>query len=325
MLFCPENAAVAASATLLLGPGLITSALAHTPSVKTTVSGDKRCISSNGVPNHTIGKFPNSGNPHSFRKQELRFCFDVSPRKNARPTFNTPNVGIGLNGIVIRPGTADWYDPSKRRGFSRNPASGWKLEGMGSAAALGMDQHNAHVDHRGLYHYHGVPVGLVESRKSSLIGYAADGFEIHYVGDKVKSSYVLKPGKRPTPPHGRYDGRFVQDWRYEKGSGTLDQCNGGMLDGRYVYFATETFPFYPRCHWGTVSADFQHPDRGGRPPRHHRSGRGGPLAGAARELGVSERALANAVGHPPPDVARASKILGIPESRIRAALRNNQP
>ena len=34
------------------------------------------------------------------------------------------------------------------------------------------------------------------------------------------------------------------------------RCNGGTLNGKYVYFATDEFPFFPRCHWGNVSKDF---------------------------------------------------------------------
>jgi hypothetical protein len=178
----------------------------------------------------------------------LKYCFPKNPERNWRAVRGTPNVGIALNGIVIRPGTADWYDASSPRGFSRNQASGWNLEGMGSASALGIDKNNAHVDNRGLYHYHGPPPSVV--LQGSLIGYAADGFEIHYVGKTAQPSYRLKKGTRPTAPGGKYDGRFVQDWEYVKGSGVLDECNGANLEGRYVYFATDTFPFFPRCHWG---------------------------------------------------------------------------
>lgn len=295
---------------------------AQSPQVKIYVKGDQRCIESNGVPNHTIGKFPNSGNPNQFRSQKLNFCFDKNPKRNKTLTRGTPNVGIALNGIIIRPGTADWYDASTRRGFSRDRSSGWNLEGMGSAQSLGIDQNNAHVDNRGLYHYHGKPVGLLEINKSTHIGYAADGFEIHYVGVKAKPSYVLKKGNRPTAPGGRYDGRFIQDWVFAKGSGNLDQCNGGMINGKYVYFATDQFPFYPRCHWGNVSADFrQRGPRGG----NRRASRPGGLSKAAAELGVSEEKLRKAVGPPPPNIWQASKILGIPEEKIRKALRRNRP
>ena len=43
-------------------------AFAHDNSVEMTISGDLRCITSNGTPNHDIGTFPNRGNPHSFEE-----------------------------------------------------------------------------------------------------------------------------------------------------------------------------------------------------------------------------------------------------------------
>lgn len=116
--------------------------------------------------------------------------------------------------------------------------------------------HNAHVDNRGIYHYHGRPTGLISTSPSSHIGYAADGHEIHYAGSGAQSGWTLKSGTRPTAPGGAHDGTYVQDWEYT-GTGNLDQCNGGTLNGRYVYFATDSFPFYPRCFWGAVSGDFR--------------------------------------------------------------------
>ena len=315
---------------LLISAVASSSSFAQSPSANIYDKGNQKCIESNGVPNHKIGQFPNSGNPNTLKVQSLKFCFDKTPKKNTSITRGTPNVGIALNGIVIRPGTADWYDPSTRRGFSRNRSSGWHLEGMGSAEALGIDDNNAHVDNRGLYHYHGKPVGLLKINKSTHIGYAADGFEIHYVGKGAQSSYVLKTGTRPTAPGGAYDGRFIQDWKFAKDSGNLDECNGGMINNKFVYFATESYPFYPRCHWGNVSEDFkrrgpQDGQRQGRGPQRERRAGKGPLVGAAAELGISVSELRDAVGPPPPNVKRASKILGIPASQIRRALRSNRP
>jgi len=51
-------------------------------------------------------------------------------------------------------------------------------------------------------------------------------------------------------------GSYLQDYIFKEGSGSLDKCNGGKLNGKFVYFATDKFPFYPRCHWGNVSGDF---------------------------------------------------------------------
>ena len=78
------------------------------------------------------------------------------------------SVGIALNGVQFRPGTADYYDAQSPRGFSRDSSSGWNLEGLGARELLGMDNNNAHVDNRGLYHYHGV-ADVIVSKKASLM------------------------------------------------------------------------------------------------------------------------------------------------------------
>lgn len=231
-------------------------AQAHDNEVEIYTKGSQRCIFSNGTPNHAIGTFPNRGNPHSFRAQSIEVCVDANPRKTGQVTERRGAAGISLTGLYFRPGTADYYDPSSRRGFSRNPASGWRLEGMGAAEQLGMDSQNAHVDERGLYHYHAVSPAMVDALDGTMIGYAADGFQIHYTGAKAVSSWQLKRGNRPSGPGGVYDGTYEQDWHYVAGSGNLDRCNGATVNGKYVYFATDSYPFFPPCFLGTVSRDF---------------------------------------------------------------------
>ena len=198
-----------------------------------TIAGDLRCIASDGLPDHTTGQFPNSGNPHRLKTQSIRFCVDATPNYSGQAR-EVETIGIATNGIIIRPGTADWYDANSRRGHSRNDASGWNLDGMGAAEMLGLDHNNAHVDHRGLYHYHGIAESAV-SADSTLVGWAADGFEIHYVGDQAQSSYQLKAGIRSSAPGGSHDGTYVQDWAYVSRSGNLDECNGAMVNGIYTY------------------------------------------------------------------------------------------
>ena len=90
-----------------------------------------------------------------------------------------------------------------------------------------------------------------------LVGYAADGFEIHYVGTSAQPSYRLLPGTRLGGPGGAHDGTYVEDWQYIAGSGNLDACNGATVNGQYVYFATDSYPFYPRCLYGTEITRFR--------------------------------------------------------------------
>ena len=166
-------------------------ALAHDASenqVSITVQGDQRCIVSNGLPDHDTGQFPNQGNPNTISAQNIQLCVDATPTKTGRATELRGATGVAINGVEIRPGTAEWYDANSPRGFSRDRSSGWNYEGYGNAAMLGIDQNHAHVDNTGLYHYHAVGEGLAQDAEGTLIGYAPDGFEIHYVGDQQTSS-----------------------------------------------------------------------------------------------------------------------------------------
>ena len=90
----------------------------------------------------------------------------------------------------------------------------------------------------------------------SLIGYAGDGFEIHYLGSEVISGYKLRTGNRPSGPGGLYDGTYNEDYAYAPDQGVLDECNGGDLNGKFVYFLTNFYPFVGRCLWGKIAPDF---------------------------------------------------------------------
>ncbi|MCP3970590.1 MAG: YHYH protein [Rhodobacteraceae bacterium] len=259
--------------------------------VSITVRGGTRVIACNGIPDHKIGKFPNSGNPNRISAQSYRFKMPVSPRQNARSTESGPvRPGVGLNGVP--------FDPNAGEFWQGNPRSGWRYEALSGAVALGVDANHAHVQPTGAYHYHGLPIGLMQNlgwsgkRASPLIGYAADGFPIYALTAAVNgrvvemtSSYRLRRGNRPggNQPGGSYDGSFAQDYVYRKGAGTLDECNGALVrtaeypQGTYAYFLTRAFPVVPRRFRGTPDASFRHqggpggPDgpglAQGRPPR----------------------------------------------------------
>ncbi|MCF2872966.1 YHYH protein [Octadecabacter sp. G9-8] len=244
------------AAFMLAATVTATTAVAHENIASTEIQGDMTCISSNGAPDHDMGEFPNRANPNAFLEQNLTFCFATSPQLADTVTTDLMTVGVSTTGVPIRPYTAGYYDPNGRRGFSQDPSSGWRQQAMHDPSSLGMDDQNAHVDRAGLYHYHAVPSALLASQGGSLIGYAPDGFEIRYSPSSATSSWQLKDGVRPTPPGEDYDGTFEEDFEFTAGSGTLDECNGGMIDGTYTYFATDTYPYYPRCFKGVVNPQF---------------------------------------------------------------------
>ena len=173
--------------TLAIAIGLAVSVHSANNEAKVTVQGDQRCIVSNGIPDHSVGQFPNRGNPHAIEVQDITFCVDATPEKGTTAQV-VRTVGIAENGVIIRPGTADWYDASSPRGHSRDNASGWNLDGIGASDLLGLDDNNAHVGPGGVYHYHGVPAAWLDTSEDTLLGWAADGFEIHYVGDSAQPS-----------------------------------------------------------------------------------------------------------------------------------------
>lgn len=232
---------------LFIGLGALTYAAG---AATITESSNTLCVTSDGLPDHETGSFPNSGNPHSISEQSIRVCLPADPEKG-QTARTVQTVGIAKNGVIIRPGTADYYDASSPRGRSRDRSSGWNLDGMGARDTLGLDAQNAHVDQRGLYHYHGMPPALNTPDDGTLVGWAADGFEIHYSGDNARSSYMLKTGTRATAPGGAHDGTYNEDWEYVRGAGNLDECNGATVNGQYYYFATDRYPFFPRCLFGT--------------------------------------------------------------------------
>lgn len=240
-----------------------------TSEVNISKDGQYIVIKSNGIPNHSVGSFPNSGNPHEIESQNNEYRVTVNPSMNTSVTKLEIafDFGVALNGVPFDPGAAEWYKGERN--------SKWQYEALSGAVRLGVDENYAHVQATGAYHYHGLPtqlltkLGNIKGKMSPKVGYAADGFSIYALygksGKEMTSSYKLKKGMRAIG--GRYDGTFVADYEYVEGSGDLDICNGIMLDGKYTYFLTKDFPVIPRCFRGTPDPSF----RRSRPSSHKHS------------------------------------------------------
>lgn len=252
----------------------------------------KRVIECNGIPDHQPGQFPNHGNPHTIRPQRYTFTMPLAPKALAEPVAVRGMLsGVAINGVVFDPGTAEVWTPGQpiatrpnrhTRGRRHDPKA-WRYEGQGGMN-LGIDEHHAHVQPTGAYHYHGLPTGLVERvRKEKgddamlLVAYGADGFPMYAErGHKdaadpasplvtLRPSWQLKKGDRPVSPDGpggKYDGTFVEDYEFITGSGDLDECNGRVgvtpeyPQGTYYYVLTERYPFVPRVFRGQPDPSF---------------------------------------------------------------------
>lgn len=244
--------------------------------VSVTFTATDRCFAANGLPDHATGEFPNRGNPNAIAAQTVNVCVPLTPLTADQITPIRGTMGIAINGVQFRPNTAGFHDPNGRRGHSRNGDPNWSVDIHGAPGKLGLDFNNAHVGRGGLYHYHGIANSLTATSGSTLVGYAGDGFPIRYVGEAATSGWDLKPGTRPDNPGpgGAYDGMYNEDYVYVGGDGRLDQCNGGLFEGDYSYFVTDSYPFVSRCLTGVVSADFNkanHREEGAeRGPRRQR-------------------------------------------------------
>ena len=251
-----------------------TESLNFIPKVSFRRGENEMQVQANAIPLHKVGRFPNRRNPHTIREQKLSFTLPLSPiplekpiplhNESGRGAPNTP-FGRAANGALFDPGTAEF--------FLGDRGGDWNYEALSGSVILGLDTHHGHVQPNGSYHYHGLPIGLLEKLKvragehSPLIGFAMDGYPIYALYGyrdaknsksaivKLRSSWQVKGGKRPVTgknPGGNYDGTFSRDYEYRKGSGDLDECNGRFTvtkeypGGTYAYFLTERWPVIPR-------------------------------------------------------------------------------
>ena len=263
------------------------SAFNSSPSVNATATATWSCnttsrsLKANGLPDHAVGIFPNTDNPNTIAAQNISISLTVTPTATSvitPRTGPTDKPGIALNGIVFDPGTAGTCSNAGTCQQGGQAVGAWSLEALGQTSfKWGTDTSNAHVQPNGMYHYHGVPEGLVTklssgSKAMTLIGWAADGFPIYarygYTAatDASSAVKVVMPSYRikTTPDANRPSattyamGTFTQDYEYVAGTGDLDECNGrtGVTPefpkGIYHYFATDTFPHLQRCVKGKL-------------------------------------------------------------------------
>lgn len=246
-----------------------------------TCSDSSRSLSANGIPDHTVGTFPNANNPNAITEQTVSANFSTQPVESSTATIlGGPRGATGyvLNGVKIDAATAGSCSDAGSCSLIGNTGN-WSIEALGQTAFdFGTDENNAHVQPGGAYHYHGMPEGFItlrggNSSKMTLIGWAADGFPIYArygysvatdatsaLKNMVGSYQLVSSVSSSRPSTATYAlGTFSQDWTYVAGSGDLDECNGRVgvtpefPNGIYHYYATDTYPYFQRCVKGAVS------------------------------------------------------------------------
>lgn len=265
--------------------------------IKLTISKDSFHYVSSGLPNHPLPEqyLVPKGQAQPFTEFEIKDTRDfvkatpVDVTITLHPVYSerTTPTDLGMIGVIISGSRLfnDYENPQ------RTIVAIDDQHRQGNAAFL--DECNAHPLQNGHgYHYHGVPLCIMNAGDkgyhSPMIGVLLDGFPVY--GQKGPE------GKNMT-------------------NEDLDECSGHngptpeFPKGIYHYhLTTDKAPYSIDCYHGDVSnVTFE---RGGPPD----------LAAVAKELGVSEQDLMEALGPPPPDFEKAAAKLGINADKLRAAM-----
>ncbi len=240
-----------------------------------TVAGTTRNITLNGVANHFVGQFPNSGNPNTIPHPVDNSRMTPQPELAAKATAGQGHtMSVYLSGVVGEPYTAEFF-----MGSDGTLNRDWNITTLQNEVNLGLDCNNAHVQPTGRYHYHGSPSNYasqqgIDGSAMVKIGYAADGFPIYYkyvyaddgtTITEVRSGYQLKTTDRGgdgiSVPDGCPNGLYFQDYEYVDGLSSLDMCNGRFgktpeSESEYFYVVTDNFPSAPLCFSGTPDDSF---------------------------------------------------------------------
>ncbi len=114
-----------------------------TTAVDLQIVGDRRVITSNGVP-AKHGTFPNAHDPFAMAPTPQRFSITTTPVANAQVTPLVSNkFGVALDGVIFDPGGPF---------LGGDPSTGWQFEPLKVATVgryLGVDANNAHTQGEG--------------------------------------------------------------------------------------------------------------------------------------------------------------------------------
>jgi hypothetical protein len=216
-------------------------------SYSVTVSGGKRVIKTNDLPDHTTGSFPVSSsdpastydaNPNHIAAQSITWSLPANPAAVGKPScLSGGAIGVLSDGAML-------YDA---------------LDGEGRDAVAHeiLDSCDGHPDQSDTYHHHDIPSCVLDAAtgRSTLVGYAKDGYGI-YVERNATGTLLT--------------------------NASLDACHGrtssvlwnGKHKVMYHYDATAEYPYTVGCYHGTPITTAQ-----GQGPSGGRGGSAGPPGG----------------------------------------------
>lgn len=147
-----------------------------------------------------------------------------------------------------------------------------------------------HTGFGGSYHYHALvqeclAQAALEGVPSPIIGYALDGFPIYGPNGCLDAACTqVATFQSGWSPNGDPSTLAWEHYAYTASSDptVLDQCNGRIgPDGKYAYYATDTFPYTVGCYHGVPGPSVVNTGGGGEPitPGGGGTGTGGGTGG----------------------------------------------
>ena len=152
-----------------------------------TTDGSNRILNGNGIPNHEVGRFPNSNNPNTITEQNVSERFTLCPtiisESGLEVVGQAVAIAYALNSVKFDPATAGRCNDEGECSLARGQGN-WNIEALGHETFdFGDDMNHAHVQPNGTYHYHGMPELLMEflgsNKGMTLVGWASDGFPVY--------------------------------------------------------------------------------------------------------------------------------------------------
>ena len=150
-------------------------------------NGENRVLRGNGIPNHEVGTFPNSGNPNRISEQSVNKNFTLCPSVISENGLDIVGpamvIAYALNSVKFDPATAGRCNDAGVCSLAQGQGN-WNIEALGhDTFDFGDDMNHAHVQPNGAYHYHGIPELLVEflgdKQEMTIVGWASDGFPVY--------------------------------------------------------------------------------------------------------------------------------------------------
>ena len=132
-------------------------------SVSIAVEGEECIMTTNNIPNHDFND-NSAGFATDVNKVQTELRIPINPvfASSATPISLTTDNAVLLNGVKVDLLAAAYYNVGDERIGCSNIDQAWRFDPMHADNNFGTDQHNAHTQPDGSYHYHGNPQALFE-------------------------------------------------------------------------------------------------------------------------------------------------------------------